>query len=157
MRIALRKTQWLLREFGRDDGRCTRLIGKLSQSRRTAECYKQIAALGVWAGEKTEHNRALLLKGGAEGMSTFMSYEILSAAGSFGEYDAAMKMLKDYYGGMLSLGTTTFWEDFDLRWKKTRRGSTKFRDPDKKTYTATMAHSVIKDSATVSAMAGRRE
>ena len=51
-------------------------------------------------------------------MSTFMSYEILSAAGSFGEYDAAMKMLKDYYGGMLSLGATTFWEDFDLRWKK---------------------------------------
>lgn len=118
LRIALRKTQWLLREFGRDDGRCTRLIGKLSQSRRAAECYKQIAALGVWAGEKTEHNRALLLKGGAEGMSTFMSYEILSAAGSFGEYDAAMKMLKDYYGGMLSLGATTFWEDFDLRWKK---------------------------------------
>ena len=25
-------------------------------------------------------------------------------------------MMKDYYGGMLSVGATTFWEDFDMKW-----------------------------------------
>ena len=25
-------------------------------------------------------------------------------------------MMKDYWGGMLAFGATTFWEDFDIRW-----------------------------------------
>ena len=24
--------------------------------------------------------------------------------------------MKEYYGGMLSVGATTFWEDFDIEW-----------------------------------------
>jgi hypothetical protein len=27
-------------------------------------------------------------------------------------------MMKEYYGGMLDKGATTFWEDFDLEWTK---------------------------------------
>ncbi|MBQ7654332.1 MAG: hypothetical protein IJS17_04595 [Clostridia bacterium] len=27
-----------------------------------------------------------------------------------------LKSLKDYYGGMLDKGATTFWEDFDIDW-----------------------------------------
>jgi len=26
--------------------------------------------------------------------------------------------MKEYYGGMLSVGATTFWEDFDIEWLK---------------------------------------
>ena len=29
---------------------------------------------------------------------------------------AAIDVLKEYYGGMLSRGATTFWEDFDVEW-----------------------------------------
>ena len=29
---------------------------------------------------------------------------------------AALQVLRDYYGGMLNMGATTFWEDFDLAW-----------------------------------------
>jgi hypothetical protein len=57
-----------------------------------------------------------LLRGGAQGLSTFQSYPILTAVASYGEYDAALAMMKEYYGGMLSVGATTFWEDFDLEW-----------------------------------------
>ena len=28
----------------------------------------------------------------------------------------AIKLMKEYYSGMLSCGATTFWEDFDLEW-----------------------------------------
>jgi hypothetical protein len=50
-------------------------------------------------------------------MSTFMSYYILSAVASF-DKDAAVRMMKEYYGAMLDKGATTFWEDFDLAWMK---------------------------------------
>ena len=116
LRLALMSSAKLFRAFGRDDGKCGILLEKLNRSCRRAEKYKQIAALGVLAGEKSAHNREILLRGGAAGMSTFMSYEILSACAAFGEYESAMRMLKDYYGGMLSLGATTFWEDFDIKW-----------------------------------------
>ena len=29
-----------------------------------------------------------------------------------------MDVIKDYWGGMLDLGATSFWEDFDLSWKE---------------------------------------
>ena len=45
-----------------------------------------------------------------------MSYPILTAVSAYGEYDTALSMMKEYYGGMLSVGATTFWEDFDLSW-----------------------------------------
>ena len=116
LRVALKAAEEILRALGRDGSRCALLAERLSKSDCRAHTYKQIAALGVWAGEKTEEYRSLLLSGGATGMSTFMSYEILSACAAYGEYDAAMKMLKEYYGGMLALGATTFWEDFAPKW-----------------------------------------
>ena len=57
-----------------------------------------------------------LAAGGAEGMSTFMSYYILTALAKGGRMEDALAILKDYYGGMLDMGATTFWEDFDIRW-----------------------------------------
>ena len=29
---------------------------------------------------------------------------------------ATLKALTEYYGGMLKMGATTFWEDFDIKW-----------------------------------------
>jgi hypothetical protein len=44
-----------------------------------------------------------------------MSYYILKAVASF-DKEAAVKMMKDYYGSMLEKGATTFWEDYDILW-----------------------------------------
>lgn len=118
LRIALQKTKELMEELGRESERCESLLKKLERKKYEVKKYKQIASLGVWSGERREHNREVLLKGGAEGMSTFMSYEILTACAELGEYEKALKMLKEYYGGMLKLGATTFWEDFDVKWQE---------------------------------------
>ena len=40
----------------------------------------------------------------------------ICSAEDFGEDESALAMMKEYYGGMLSVGATTFWEDFDLEW-----------------------------------------
>ena len=43
----------------------------------------------------------------------FMGYYMLEALAKSGNYDEAMKMISEYWGAMLDLGATTFWEDFD--------------------------------------------
>ena len=45
-----------------------------------------------------------------------MSAFILEALGKSRNAETALKIMKEYYGGMLSRGATSFWEDFDLRW-----------------------------------------
>ncbi len=116
LKIVVRKAAWLLESFGKDKGQCVRLLQKLDKKNYEVNGYKQIAALGVFAGESSENNRNVLLKNGASGFSTFMSYFILTAIASYGEYDRALTLMKEYYGGMLKLGATTFWEDFDVDW-----------------------------------------
>lgn len=114
--VALRALKELLTAFAEDTALCEEVLTKIKQKTYSIDIYKQIAALGVWAGENAECMKTTLMRGGANGLSTFQSYPILTAVASFGEYEAALSMMKEYYGGMLSVGATTFWEDFDLEW-----------------------------------------
>lgn len=59
---------------------------------------------------------AALLTGGAKGFSTFYGYYMLEALAKCGHYDEAMDIISAFWGGMLDLGATTFWEDFDIAW-----------------------------------------
>ena len=54
--------------------------------------------------------------GGAEGFSTFYGYYMLQALAQSGEYQQALDIIRQFWGGMLDLGATTFWEDFNLDW-----------------------------------------
>ena len=77
---------------------------------------KQTAAIISLAGCCDEEKAAdEVLKDGAAGFSTFMSYYLLKAAAKK-DMQAALRALKEYYGAMLDSGATTFWEDFDIRW-----------------------------------------
>lgn len=79
---------------------------------------KQVAAMYSLASWMNEDKAAdEILKNKAEGFSTFMSYYLLKAA-SKKDMPATLSALKEYYGGMLSVGATTFWEDFDIKWLK---------------------------------------
>ena len=91
------------------------ILRKINNSKLVTQKFKQIAALGVACGEDQD-KLDVLLKNGAHGLSTFQSYFILSALAHFGKYNEALDYFKEYYGGMLSVGSTTFWEDFDLEW-----------------------------------------
>ena len=115
-KIAMQKTADFLAVCGEDNSLCYDIIRRLDKKQQTVLMYKQIAGLGVWAGDASANNKEVLMRGGAKGLSTFMSYPILTAVAKYGEYDAALAMMKEYYGGMLSVGATSFWEDFDLAW-----------------------------------------
>ncbi len=58
-----------------------------------------------------------ILYGGAKGFSTFMSYYLLRIA-SKKDMAETLDVLEEYYGAMLNLGATSFWEDFDINWAK---------------------------------------
>ena len=115
-KVAVLALKDLLTEFGEDVSLCEDVLRRIAKKNYEIHIYKQIAAMGVWAGEADENMKETLLRGGAQGLSTFQSYPILTAVASYGEYEAALSMMKEYYGGMLSVGATTFWEDFDLEW-----------------------------------------
>lgn len=99
---------------------CERDLKKLKRYETDYQNSKQAAALLVMAGLKDpkEVNENLLKVGGAAGMSTFMGYYILTARAMAGDYEGCLSCIRDYWGGMLKLGATTFWEDFDIEWIK---------------------------------------
>jgi hypothetical protein len=61
-------------------------------------------------------NKTLLSVNPTEGISTFYGYYVLHARAKSGDYQGAIDVIRKYWGGMLDLGATTFWEDFDLKW-----------------------------------------
>lgn len=67
-------------------------------------------------GDARALNRDVIAPGGASGYSTFMGYYLLAAKAKAGDVKGALDDLRAYWGGMLELGATTFWEDFDLSW-----------------------------------------
>ncbi len=81
---------------------------------------KAPAAMMVLSGQLDAQKAAkeVLLTNNSVGMSTFLSYYILSALAEADRTDAALNILKEYYGGMLDAGATTFWEDFQPEWIK---------------------------------------
>jgi hypothetical protein len=54
----------------------------------------------------------------AEGFSTFYGYYMLEALAMAGAYKQALDIIRKYWGAMLDLGATTFWEDFHLEWTR---------------------------------------
>ncbi len=115
-KIALTAAKRFFCALGEDESLCDELLARIAKKDYELHIYKQIAAVGAWADMSNDSIRETVLAGGAKGLSTFMSYPILTAVAGYGEYEAALSMMKEYYGGMLSVGATTFWEDFDLAW-----------------------------------------
>jgi alpha-L-rhamnosidase len=97
---------------------CRRDLERLAGYETDYEDSKQAAALSVLVGMKdaVQVNDTLLKLGGAKGMSTFMGYYILTARAMAGDYQGCLDCIREYWGGMLALGATTFWEDFNVDW-----------------------------------------
>ncbi|MDF9831546.1 alpha-L-rhamnosidase C-terminal domain-containing protein [Parabacteroides sp. PF5-6] len=63
-----------------------------------------------------EADEKYLSVNGGHGFSTFYGYYMLRAMALAGNYTGAMEVIRQYWGAMLDLGATTFWEDFNLDW-----------------------------------------
>ena len=116
--LAAKKSAVLFEAVGLDSRPCTELIEKLSRNQNLkVEKWKQCEAFLVYAGLKdAKESFAFLTQSGAKGFSTFMSYYLLSAIADSGNSERALELMKEYYGGMLDMGATSFWEDFNLEW-----------------------------------------
>ncbi len=99
---------------------CRTSVEKLKKHVPEMAGSKQAAALlslsGLVSPEKS--NAEVLAKDGVHKMSTFYGYYMLKARGQAGDYQGAIDNIREYWGSMLDLGATTFWEDFDIDWMK---------------------------------------
>lgn len=84
----------------------------------TAPGSKQAASLMALAGilDAEKANADVLTVEGARGFSTFYGYYMLQAMAKAGDYEGAMQVIRDFWGAMLDMGATSFWEDFNIDW-----------------------------------------
>lgn len=54
--------------------------------------------------------------GGHNGISTFFGYFMIETMSAAGENQYALDTIRDYWGAMLDMGATSFWESFDISW-----------------------------------------
>ena len=98
-----------------DNADCRQIHQKLQPWLKKDSIHKQVRAFQILAGRREPGDAEFLENGCAKGMSTFMAYYILKADTIAGGKNQ-LSMIKDYFGGMLSRGATSFWEDFDIAW-----------------------------------------
>ncbi|HHV12512.1 MAG TPA: alpha-L-rhamnosidase [Clostridiales bacterium] len=113
--------------------KCEEDLIRLQQFKTSYQWNKQSAALLALAGlhDVKKINQEILSKDGAKGFSTFMGYYILQAKAKAGDIQGALECIREYYGAMLKLGATTFWEDFDLSWMENGAGIDELVPEDK--------------------------
>jgi alpha-L-rhamnosidase len=98
--------------------KCAQDIERLSKFAACHDDCKQNAALMVLSGlaEPEQTNNSVLSIGGAANVPSFTGYYILKARAMAGDINGCLDTIRDYWGGMIRLGATTFWEDFDIAW-----------------------------------------
>jgi hypothetical protein len=120
LKLALDNGAYLLRELGENEtaALCDASAERMKKHVPAPTAAKQANALMVLAGlaDPTEINERVMIPGGGHGYSTFFGYYILAAKAMAGDFGGALNDMKEYWGGMLDMGATTFWEDFDLKW-----------------------------------------
>ncbi len=99
---------------------CTLAIEKLNKKVKDHNELKQAAALMSVAGilEPEKACKEVIAVDGAKRFSTFYGLYMLDALSMADRYQDALNIISDYWGGMLDMGATTFWEDFNIEWKE---------------------------------------
>lgn len=97
---------------------CLNIIERMKKKILPHNNLKQAASLMAIAGlmDPKQACDEVVAVGGGKGFSTFYGYYMLEALAKAGEYEKAMDIINTFWGAMLDLGATTFWEDFNLEW-----------------------------------------
>lgn len=122
LRIALTSGDELLEILGESElaAKCGEAAERMLKHVPDCAGSKQAASLLILSGigDPKKLNDEVLTPGGAVGYSTFFGYYILAAKAIAGDLKTALEDMKTYWGGMLDMGATTFWEDFYVGWLK---------------------------------------
>ena len=94
------------------------MAAKLAKLRPDPNGAKSAASLLALSGlrDSKEIFAQVLGQNGHSGVSTFYGYYVLEAMSAAGEHQRALDTVRDYWGAMLDVGATSFWEDFNLAW-----------------------------------------
>lgn len=105
---------------GAKAAKCRDIKARLMKKILPDNGLKQAASLMAIAGLESAKKACnqVVSVGGAKGFSTFYGYYMLQALAMAGKYDEAINIIREFWGSMLDLGATTFWEDFNLDWMK---------------------------------------
>jgi alpha-L-rhamnosidase len=97
---------------------CEESSARLKKNIPAINKSKQAASLMALAGiiPAKQADKDVISVNGVHDFSTFYGYYMLKAKAKAGDYQGAMDNIKEYWGAMLSLGATTFWEDFNIDW-----------------------------------------
>lgn len=86
------------------------------------ECHgsKQAAGMSAFSGlcDPKKVNDEVLKSDPLKGLSAFYGYFVLMARAMADDTEGALDLIRNYWGKMIELGATTFWEDFDVEWAK---------------------------------------
>ncbi len=120
MSWALRSAEYLCRCLDDEESASVAFMARerLDSRPHDPNGLTQGAALMAIAGTMTPRRAAdeYLLPQGAGGFTTFYGYYMLEALALSGNYDEALDIIRTYWGAMLDLGATSFWEDFHMEW-----------------------------------------
>lgn len=93
---------------------CAEAVRSMKTHQPSDSGNKQAAALlslaNILPAQKASET---ILKNGPEDFATFYGYYMLEALAKAGKYSEAMQIITDFWGAMLDLGATTFWENFN--------------------------------------------
>lgn len=104
--------EWLNDEYLRE--RCSKAAARMREYVPDAVGNSQAAALlSIQGMMDAEEASKIILENGPEKFTSFMGYYLIEALAKGGHYAEAMDLISKYWGKMLDLGATTFWEDFN--------------------------------------------
>ncbi|MET1057668.1 MAG: alpha-L-rhamnosidase C-terminal domain-containing protein [Pedobacter sp.] len=96
---------------------CREAVARLKKNVPDANHSKQAAAMlslsGLMPAKKANE---MISENGVHDYSTFFGYYMLQAKAKAGDYQGGINDIRNYWGPMLALGATTFWEDFNIDW-----------------------------------------
>ena len=97
---------------------CRTAAAKQRSQRSDPAGAKSAAALMVLSGMSDARSvySDILGRDGYNRVSTFYGYYVLEAMAKAGESQHALNTVRDYWGAMLDMGATSFWEDFNIAW-----------------------------------------
>ena len=118
--MAARDTVVLAEALGNDvlAGKARAMAAELEKLRPDPHGAKSAAALLALSGLRSAQEMYAQVLGRKQhaDVSTFYGYYMIEAISEAGEHQRALDTVRDYWGGMLDVGATSFWENFDLAW-----------------------------------------
>lgn len=119
LKLGLEAASYIFKVYGDADmsAKCLESAAYLSKVEKTYEGNKQVCGI-VALADLYKHDDIYdkLSNNLPYGMSTFYGYYVLLALAKGGKHSEAIEAMRAYWGAMLDVGATSFWEDFDMEW-----------------------------------------